>query len=299
MIKPKPDYELQFVLHPEQDVRYVHFENAAAHSFQARPVGLPRVNLWWLAEAALASYWPPPDAERLFRSAGLECQYLKAGGSDCYVAWQADWVLVSFRGTQPDEWPDILTDVKVAQVPWDVGLVHSGFAAALDDIWPSVKSALDTLSSSRSVWFCGHSLGAALATLAAYRYDATRGVCTLGCPRVGDPAFAAAFNAKVANKAVRYVNDYDVVTHLPPRVLPPWRYQHVDPRRFIASDGLVSGGAPIIPHFFEDLIGRPVVLLETIQGLLSGTLTLAPTFLLDHMTKAYAIWMWNDYETNG
>lgn len=43
----------------------------------------------------------------------------------------------------------------------------------------------------------------------------------------------------------------------------------------------------------------PQVLLETIKGLRSGSLTLAPTFLLDHMPKAYAIWMWNDYEAHG
>jgi pimeloyl-ACP methyl ester carboxylesterase len=229
----------------------------------------------------------------------LDCEYLHAGGTDCYVAWQADWLLVAFRGTQPDQWADILADAKVSQVPWDVGQVHSGFAGALKDIWPNLSSKLGTLARGRSVWFCGHSLGAALATLAAYRYEGTSGVCTLGSPRVGDPAFAAAFNARVASKSLRYVNDEDVVTHVPPPVLLAWRYMHVDPRRFIAPDGTVSGGGPSIAHFFGDLIGHPEVLLETIKGLHSESLTLAPMFLLDHMTKAYAIWMWNDYEAHG
>ena len=50
--------------------------------------------------------------------------------------------------------------------------------------------------------------------------------------------------------------------------------------------------------FLTDLIGKPRVLMEIIEGLSTGTLKSAPTFLLDHMPKAYAIWMWNDYDAN-
>jgi hypothetical protein len=300
MPKPPPVYESRFVLHPEQDASYLHFENAGAHAFQPHPTGFPRVNAWWLAEAALASYWPPADASQIFSAAALSAEYLSANGTDCYVAWQPGFVLVAFRGTQPGQWADILADAKVAQVPWDDDThVHGGFAEALDDVWPKLSALLATLSGSRSVWFCGHSLGAALATLAAVRYRSARGVCTFGCPRVGDPAFAAAFDHQLAGKTLRYVNDHDVVTHVPPPMLLRWLYKHVDVRRFIAPDGTVSDGAPAIPHFFDDLIGRPQVLLEAIEGLRSGALTLAPTFLLDHMPKAYAIWLWNDYEVHG
>jgi hypothetical protein len=54
MRKPAPAYSVEFVLHPERDATYVHFENATSHPFQPDPTGLPRVNVWWLAEAALA-----------------------------------------------------------------------------------------------------------------------------------------------------------------------------------------------------------------------------------------------------
>jgi hypothetical protein len=135
--------------------------------------------------------------------------------------------------------------------------------------------------------------------LAAFRYGNTRGVCTLGSPYIGDPAFAAAFNAKLAGRTLRYVNDNDVVTHVPPPFFFIWRYEHVDLRRFITPDGKISGAPPDIPHYFGDLVGHPQSLLEVIEGLRAGTLTIAPTFFLDHMPKAYAIWMWNDYETVG
>lgn len=300
MPKPPPVYTTEFVLHPEQDADYRHFENAAAHPFQGQAAGVPRVNAWWLAEAALASYWAPTDASTIFRDAGLQSDYLTAKGTDCYVAWQADAVIVAFRGTQPNQWRDVFADAKAAQVPWDDNTrVHSGFAEALDDIWPKLTSTLATLSSTRTIWFCGHSLGAALATLAAYRYDKTRGVCTLGSPYVGNPAFASAFNARLAGRTLRFVNDQDVVTHVPPPLFFIWRYEQVEARRFIAPDGKISGNAPGIPHYFADLIGRPEHMLEVIEGLAAGTLTVAPTFFLDHMPKAYAIWMWNDYEASG
>jgi hypothetical protein len=300
MPKPPPVYDLDLVLHPEHDTSYVHFENGVANPFVPNPGAVPRVNAWWMAEAALLSYWKPADAIPIFQNAGLQAEFVEANATDtqCYVAWSADHVIAAFRGTEPDEWPDVLTDVKIAQVPWiKTGQVHSGFAEALDDIWLKLSAKLDSLSG-RAIWFCGHSLGAALATLAADRYDATRGVCTFGSPRVGDPAFAAAFTARFVNRSLRYVNDHDVVTHVPPPFTFPWLYRHVDPRRFIDPSGQISNGAPTLPHFFEDLIGPPKALLDIINAQIAAP-GHAPTFVLDHMPKAYAIWTWNDYEAHG
>jgi triacylglycerol lipase len=293
--KPAPVYSVDLVLHPAHDTTYVHFEHAATHPFQPDPKLFPRVNAWWLAESALLSYWSPQDAIPLFRASGLESEYIKKGSTDCYVAWQQDWLVVAFRGTEPDEWADVLTDANLPLVPWSVGHVHRGFKKALEDVWPTLEPVLGRQSEGRTVWFCGHSLGAALATLAADRYPAARGVCTFGSPRVGDRTFAAHFNAKMLNRTLRYVNDHDVVTHVPP----PLGYRHVDVRRFIAPDGDVSDGGPALAHFFTDLIGRPQQLLETINGLGHGTLQTAPVFLLDHMPMAYAVWTWNDYDANG
>ena len=294
MRKPPPDYSLDLVLHPAHDTGYKHFENSASNPFQPNPAtDFPRVNAWWLADAALLTYWNPADAIPIFRNAGFECEFVTADSTDCYVASQRDWVVVAFRGTEPDAWQDILTDVNIVLVPWQTGLVHLGFKNAFDLMRPALDPILKRLAPGRTLWFCGHSLGAALATLAADHY-AARGVCTFGSPRVGDLVFANAFNKKLSGKTLRYVNDHDVVTHVPL----PIGYGHVDARRFIAPDGTVSGGRPSIPHFFEDLIGRPRQLLEVIDGLRSGTLQTAPTFLLDHMPKAYAIWTWNDYDAN-
>jgi hypothetical protein len=92
------------------------------------------------------------------------------------------------------------------------------------------------------------------------------------------------------------VNHHDVVTHVPP---PVFFYKHVDVERFIATDGTISGDPPSLLHFFGELIGTPINLLEIINGLRQGTLKTAPNFLLEHMPKAYAIWTWNDFDANG
>jgi len=302
MQKDPPVYTPEFVFHPEHDEGYVHFDKALDHPFQPQAGSVPRVNVWWLAEAALLSYWDEGRATQEFARAGLTSAFLRGAGTgtDCYIAWNTDAVIVAFRGTQPDEWKDVLADAKADQVPWHGSHVHRGFSDAVADIWPVLTEKLRELASGRRVWFCGHSLGAALATLAAYQYEHTEGVCTFGCPRVGAKDFALAFGGTLGPRSLRYVNDHDVVTHVPPPKFGTFTYEHVAVRRFIAEDGQVSEhGEPAIPHFLEDLIGTPSTLLEQVQSLLKIPLPLAPMFLLDHMPKAYAIWTWNDYDANG
>jgi triacylglycerol lipase len=299
MQKSSPVYSAELVLHPARDQSYEHFADAAANPFEAKATTVSRVNAWWMAEAALATYWEPDAASAIYDSAGLKSQYVKGGSTDCYVTWSETFVIVAFRGTEPDEWQDVLTDANLVLKPWKTGKVHIGFKLALDAVWPSLLPLLQDLSASRSVWFCGHSLGAALATLAADLFPGTQGVCTFGSPRIGDRAFAQAFNAKLSGRTLRFVNNHDVVTHVPLPALPGLPgYKHVDLPRQIASDGTISSGEPEIAHFFAQLIGSTAPLLENINGLEKGTLKHPPNFLLDHMPKAYAIWTWNDHDSN-
>jgi len=295
MQKPAPVYDVDFVLHPEEDTTHVFFEHAAENPFQGNPPAVvPRVNAWWLAEAALASYRDAADVAAICTTAGLECESVAAGSTEAHVAYAADHVIVAFRGTQSDQWNDIVSDVEIALVPWPTGgLVHRGFRTALDAIWPALLDTLNRLSAGRAVWFTGHGLGGALATLAADRYPITRGICSFGCPRIGDPAFAAAMTTKFAMRMLRFVNNHDIVTHVPP---PLFGYTHIDLRRQIARDGTISNHSPSLQHFFSTLIGAPDQLLPLIAGLDEGASAFTPAFLLDHMPKAYAILTWNDHD---
>jgi triacylglycerol lipase len=297
--KPRATPDIRYVLHPEQDAEYVHFENSAEHPFIARAETIGRRNAWWLADAALLAYWDADVALARFASAGLTAELIADNEIQCYAAWSDAFVLVSFRGTESDDRRDLFDDARFLLEPHGHGTrVHAGFKDAFERVWARLHDRLKSLAASRSVWFTGHSLGAALATLAAERFASTSGVCTVGCPRVGDAAFASAFDSRFNGRSVRYVNDADIVTHVPPR-LPLLPYRHTGGLRHIAPDGSISGAAPTLAHFFTQLVGDPLHVLELINGLRTGALFRAPDFLLDHMPRAYAVDIWNDYADHG
>jgi hypothetical protein len=119
---------------------------------------------------------------------------------------------LAFRGTEVDDPSDLPTDLAFLPIVWGAGgSVHRGFAAALDQVWPRVSAALDAMQGGRFV-YTGHSLGGALAVLAASRRGPAR-VYTVGCPRVGDAEFA---DGQSGVDHVRFVHCCDLVTRVPP-----------------------------------------------------------------------------------
>jgi Lipase (class 3) len=109
------------------------------------------------------------------------------------------------------------------------GLVHSGFEKALDQVRSQIEPVLRDVQL-RKV-FTGHSLGAALATLAASLYTPDS-LYTFGSPRVGDQAFVSTL--KTVNTLRRYVNCCDIVTRIPPE---PLNYEHVGSPVYIDCRG--------------------------------------------------------------
>ena len=158
-----------------------------------------------------------------------------ASGSQAFGALRPrdGLVLVGFRGTQPDEVADLANDLNALTTPWPeaTGRVHQGFATAARTLLPRLGHWLDGDAKPRSaLLLTGHSLGAALATLAASVW-ADAHLVTLGSPRVGDAAFASGLRSAVN---IRLVNCCDLVTDLPPSLQ---TYTHVAPASYITRDG--------------------------------------------------------------
>jgi pimeloyl-ACP methyl ester carboxylesterase len=96
---------------------------------------------------------------------------------------------------------------------------------ALAEIWDPLFGALQQAweTSERPVWVTGHSLGGALALLAAWRlqrqfirqFIPVHEVVTFGAPMVGNAAAAHAFQREFPGKIFRYVNIEDPVPLLP------------------------------------------------------------------------------------
>jgi triacylglycerol lipase len=255
--KPLPRPSLRLVVNPESDTDYRHFEGALDSPFDTTPTLFSRVNAWWLADSALLSYWNSDRASDIFRNqAGLESAPVQNNGTQGYVAWNQAFALVAFRGTEPDSALDILTNANIPFKPWDVSgeRVHSGFMDALDDVWAQVVATLTPLID-RPVWFTGHSLGAALATLAGDRFLRERdrhgfgelgGIYTFGSPLVGNRQFVDGFNSRCGDRSFRFVNNRDTVTRVPPSLI---GYRHVNNERFVGFDDRdVSFSEPLIDH---------------------------------------------------
>ncbi len=299
LLKPRPIRRIELVFHPERDSDYQHFAEAGNHPFNVSASSLSRRNAWWLADAALLAYWDEAHARSRFGDAGLEAAAFNEAGVDGYVATGDGFAIVTFRGTEPDQSSDIFDDARFALVPWDTSgaSVHLGFLGALDRVWPRLAPQLEALAPARRIWFTGHSLGAALATLAAARFDRTAGVCTFGSPRVGNRAFASTFSARFGARAWRYVADSDVVTQVPPPA--PLPYKHVDALRQIDAAGMVSLERPALSQVLKALFGDAQHLRQVLTLLRTGSTTAPPKFLLDHMPAGYAVDIWNDYARHG
>src|SRR6185312_5978665 len=82
----------------------------------------------------------------------------------------------------------------------------------------------------RPLWVTGHSLGGALALLAAWRFQRSfievQEVVTFGAPMVGNEAASQAFGREFPGKIFRYVDLEDVVPHLPTVSLIANAYSH-------------------------------------------------------------------------
>jgi hypothetical protein len=227
------------VLKPAND-SYEHFEHGTDLPFDAAASSFSRLNAWWLADAALLAYWPAAEVDRRFKKVEFTTiAPIDRDGTQCFVAINDALAIVAFRGTEPDAFQDLLTDAEIVLDPWKAPgeRAHHGFQRALEAVWQELSGLLKPLSD-RPIWLTGHSLGAALATLAGDRLllecgTKPGGIYTFGSPIVGDRTFVDGFNVRHRDRSFRFVNDRDGVTTLPPRQL---GYRHVNDERLIGFD---------------------------------------------------------------
>jgi triacylglycerol lipase len=312
--KPLPsnlplDVQQRLLLQPHTNpTGYRPLEGADALAFEADATAHSRLNAWWLAEAAWLAYWHDTEAAAgAWRDrAGMSCKLIAHHGAEAYLMASSRFAIVSFRGTQPDDWSDLFDDALYVTAGWDAGHVHGGFARRLDAPDAEIRRFLDDLPGGCRVWFTGHSLGAAVATLAAYRYRSrTGGVYTFGSPLVGNAVFSGTVSAMLADRSYRYVNDHDVVTRVPPPPFakPNGSYTHVEDGRWINSDGHIGTVPPSLVAFVRDVFGQPKAILDVIDlhALdLANVQTLGrhptlPDGLSDHTPLFYVLHCWNDF----
>lgn len=197
-------------------------------------------NLAYGINAAGNGFQDTPSNAALLKSVGFVPASLQVSLPDpdnaCYWGETADGaVILAFRGTlspllasqSPEEFFDVLldwlNDGNVIQVKGQdlAGLVHAGFLRSLDALWRVLDlAALAAAAKDKPLYVTGHSKGASLAYLAAYRLCRTgikpAAVYTFAPARPGNRDFATAFD-QVCPSAWRFEYRDDIVPHLPPQ----------------------------------------------------------------------------------
>jgi hypothetical protein len=287
---------------------YTFFENVASHPFNPQDASVRLDTAWWLMDAAFLSYSPNPIIERTFTEAipgaTVTCFGDPHRSTQAYVASSADWIVAVFRGTQVDDfWSstvDWSVDARFVPVPDSHGnLVHAGFLAAVGDVWPAISGHVRNLQAehSRPFWITGHSLGAALATLAANKcadepkHLGLRGMYTFGSPRVGD----ARFGRRIPVSPWRFRNNSDLVTHVPIGLV----FRHIGHLEFIDGGGHWHQEPNEVAQSFLELAAPRLSpgeahALSTVLSFSSGGVPL-PGILADHAPINYAIRIWNAF----
>jgi triacylglycerol lipase len=195
--------------------------------FDASALAYSTPDATWMSEMSALAYWGPElIAEQLgrwgfARAAGIADLATDTSG---FIATRGRVLVLSFRGTSG--FKNFLTDGNIRRVraDWAEGTLHKGFKSALDAVWPQITSALGPPEAQQAdIWLTGHSLGAALAQLAALRLTRegyrVRSVYTFGTPRIGDKDFVADYDRRLVAQSFPHVNARDVVTRVPPLAL--------------------------------------------------------------------------------
>jgi hypothetical protein len=216
------------------------FPSAATDFFAG---GRPASETALCAELARIAYIPfereagARRASEILRRAGFARErFISAGGTECFVARdvEARLTVVAFRGTAGLR--DIVTDLMAWRTRWAPGgKVHAGFACALRRVWPTLVLSLGEREG--RLVYTGHSLGGALATLAATLVPPDA-LYTFGSPRVGDSAFARLLERI---DPTRITGCADLVCAVPPDWL---GFSHVGTMSYLDRNGQVHRGPP-------------------------------------------------------
>lgn len=241
-------------------------------------------NAKYLADAADFAYLPQDQGGPKYQSdLGLTAKLISVGNTQVYVGTDADNLVVAFRGSEAPTAVDGLKDWFLTnadnlliqpQGPLATEFVaagvggrwHQGFVDAITAIWEPLYSTVSSLQEEkkRCFWITGHSLGGALAMLAAWLFlnktMKPHQVYTFGGPMVGNKIVAQAFEQEFGKKISRYTNGPDPVPLLPMMSLAANDFAH-------PGQGLPAGAgeaSATLVTYLADAAGGMV------QGLLSG-----------------------------
>ncbi len=212
--------------------------------------GLDSGNAYWMARLSKEVYVKTseedqtPDEKKILESLKADDdQFISIKGADANSAQAAliehkNYLCMAFRGT--NEVKDWLDNINAFSVKVLFGEFHRGFWNSVEDVWAPLDAELRALQARipRPVFFTGHSLGGAMAVIAAAKYihedKPFTGLYTFGQPRTMTRETSRIFNAECGNRYFRFHNNNDIVTRIPARFM---GYSHAGTYLYIDSKG--------------------------------------------------------------
>jgi hypothetical protein len=293
------------------------YDPAAFAGFNGAAAGFTLGNaraLMWFSQLAYETHRPPTiEAVRTAWNFSSVIPFIlektSLGGSfeTCgLIGQRTDAIILAFGGTDPGVWQNLATDIRI--VPEPPSDTHRGFQRAAAVAQPQIDLAiqLSRQPPGKPLFVTGHSLGAALAGLAASSAaeagQPPRAVYGFGMPRIGGAQFRSAYNAHLGEVTYRLVHGTDLVARVPSfRLL--HRFHHIGRVIQCSAGGKFSGPEALSPVGSDEpgLSGELInALTRGIDGLLSGHVlgpkgpgTFGPLFpllpapLRDHLQDSY------------
>jgi triacylglycerol lipase len=171
------------------------------------------------ARLSAIAYCDIKEAKKQAKELGFTTvEFYNRDGAQAYRFQNKNDLVIACRGTEPTCFNDIRADLRAVPVMAEtVSRVHRGFKKEVDDLWPMITEDLLAKRAKQSLWFTGHSLGAAMATIMASRclycekLPDPLELYTYGSPRVGWKGYVVHLGVEHH----RWVNNNDVVTRVP------------------------------------------------------------------------------------
>ncbi|MFT2110134.1 lipase family protein [Marinomonas sp. 2405UD68-3] len=206
-------------------------------------------NAYWMATLASEVYLSISEGNKKPDEIGI-LRNLKAKDEQFISVFSADknsaqaaliehenYLSFAFRGT--DEIADWIDNINAFSTQALFGSFHRGFWNALMDVWAVLYDRCNMLQQQkkRPVFFTGHSLGGAMATIAAAHFiqqdKPFSSVYTFGQPRALTRETAQLFNMECQSRFFRFHNNNDLVTRVPARLM---GYSHVGSYLYISEE---------------------------------------------------------------
>lgn len=262
---------------------------------------LCQANAYWMAKLALAVYTTRagserPDDQRILTELKAEdARFVSVtptsrNSAQAILVEHEDYWCFAFRGT--DEIRDWLDNLNAFPERVLFGEFHRGFWNSTEDVWQPLfehyrdgRAADRQARTPRPVFLTGHSLGGAMATIAAARLvhedQPFSSTYTFGQPRAMTLETARIFNADAKGRFHRFQNNSDIVTRLPSRLM---GYSHVGSCRYISQDKRIH----------ED-VGAWFRFLDTVTDIVESASELRLDLVEDHAMVDYlaAIRAWD------